>query len=135
MKKITNRQKPFGLHVMLDMYNCSPEVLNNPDLILNILKTMPGKLGMKILMGPYVSFAQPNGKRDPGGWSGFVMIQESHITVHTFIKRRFVTIDVYSCKEFDAQKSIEEFKRIFKTDDIEYTIETRGTKYPNEDID
>lgn len=135
MNKAGKKQIPFGLHVMLDMYDCSPDVLNDPDLVLNILKTLPEKLGMKILMGPYVAFAQPNGKRDPGGWTGVVVIQESHITVHTFIKRRFVTVDVYSCTQFDAQKSIDEFKKIFKTNDIEYTIETRGTKYPSANID
>src|SRR5579871_96744 len=134
MDNTANRQKPFGLHLMLDMYNCSLEVLNDKDLVENILKTLPEQIGMKILMGPYVTFAQPNGKRDPGGWTGVVVIQESHITVHTFIKRRFVTIDVYSCKEFDAQTCIEEFKKTFKTDDIEYTIETRGTKYPADDV-
>lgn len=135
MKKAQVKQKPFGLHVMLDMYDCRPEVLNDPKLVEDVLKTLPGKLGMRILMGPYVSFAQPNGKRDPGGWSGFVLIQESHITIHTFIKRRFVTIDAYSCKPFDGLKCINYFKELFKTDDIEYTIETRGTKYPAKDID
>jgi S-adenosylmethionine decarboxylase len=135
MKKAVKRHIPFGLHVMLDMYDCSPEVLNDPGLVTNILQTLPEKLGMRILMGPFVSFAQPNGKRDPGGWTGVVVIQESHISIHTFIKRRFVTVDVYSCKQFDAYTSIEAFKQIFKTDDIEYTIETRGTKYPQEDID
>lgn len=135
MQSTIKKQIPFGLHLMLDLYNCSPEVLNDKELVSHVLQTLPGKIGMRILMGPYVAFAQPNGKRDPGGWTGVVVIHESHITVHTFIKRRFVTIDVYSCKEFDAQKCIDEFKKVFKTDDIEYTIETRGTKYPNEDID
>jgi len=37
-------------------------------------------------------------KKDPGGWSGFVIIAESHISIHTFPARRFVSIDVYTCK-------------------------------------
>lgn len=125
---------PFGLHLMMDMYHCTPEVLNDKDLVLKILKTLPKKLGMKILLDPAVTFAKPNGKRDPGGWSGFVMIQESHISIHTFIKRRFVTIDVYSCKHFDVQLAIEYFKKIFQTDDVEYEIEVRGKKYPAIDV-
>jgi S-adenosylmethionine decarboxylase len=90
---------------------------------------------MEILFPPVVTFALPNGKKDPGGWSGFVMIQESHISIHTFIKRRFVTIDVYSCKNFDVQFAIKYFKDIFKSDDVEYEIEVRGKKYPAENID
>ena len=135
MNKFKQKHAPFGLHLMMEMYNCAPEVLDDKDLVLNILKTLPKKLGMKILLNPVVAFAKPNGKRDPGGWSGFVMIQESHISVHTFIKRKFVTIDVYSCKHFDVLYAIEYFKDIFKTDDVEYEIEIRGKRYPNENVD
>ena len=135
MSDLTHENAPFGLHLMLDMYNCAPEVLNDKELVKNILEKLPKKLSMKILVEPVVVFAQPNGRRDPGGWSGFVMIHESHISIHTFIKRRFVTIDAYSCKQFDTKLAIEYFKKIFKTDDVEYQIEVRGKKYPSEDID
>lgn len=125
----------FGLYLMLDMYNCKPEVLNDNELVLNVLQTLPGKLGMKILLDPVAAFAQPNGEGDPGGWSGFVMILESHISIYTFIKRRFVTIDVYSCKEFDTQYIIDYFKKVFKTDDVDFKVEQRGKRYLRENID
>lgn len=41
MKKAIKRHIPFGLHVMLDIYDCSPEVLNDPGLVTNILQTLP----------------------------------------------------------------------------------------------
>ena len=115
------------------MYDCSPEVLNDKHLVLTILNTLPERLGMRKLIEPVVTFAQPNGKRDPGGWSGFVMIQESHISIHTFIQRRFVTVDMYSCKQFDAQESIHYLKGIFKTTDVECALVVRGKKYPAQD--
>ena len=126
---------PFGLHLMLDMYGCSPDVLDDKAAIFNLLQTLPRQLGMKILLAPVIAFAQPNGKRDPGGWSGFVLIQESHISVHTFIKRRFVTVDIYSCKSFDTDKSIELLKQVFKPQTIDSEVEVRGKHYPPEDID
>lgn len=135
MKKQLQKTIPFGLHMMMDMYNCSPDVLNNKSLVFDILNSLPGKMGMKKLTEPIVVFAQPNGKKDPGGWSGFVMIQESHISIHTFIKRRFVTMDIYSCKQFDTDFAIKSFKKVFKTEDVEIEVEVRGKKYPAEDID
>lgn len=126
------RQIPFGLHLMLDVYNCDKEVLNDKSLVYDILDNLPNKIGMKKLMKPHVLFAEANNKRDPGGWSGFVIIQESHISIHTFIKRRFITADVYSCKKFDTKKVINYFKKAFKTKDIEFYIETRGKRYPAE---
>jgi len=142
-KKINNKplfsmkpeDKPFGLHLMLEAYNCPPEVLNDANLAYKILDEVPAKIGMKKLIKPYVVFAEPNGKRDPGGWSGFVIVQESHVSLHTFIKRRFVTVDVYSCKEFNPDVAIEYFRKAFKTDELEYHVEVRGLKYPPANID
>ena len=130
-----SKQVPFGLHLMIDAYNCDQKTLNDQNIFYNILDTLPEKIGMRKLMKRYVLFAEANHKRDPGGWSGFVMIQESHISLHTFIKRRFITADVYSCKKFDAKVAIKYFKEIFRTKDIEYNIEKRGKKYPDSNID
>ncbi len=117
---------PFGMHLMLYLYDCMPEVLNDNELVLNILHTLPRRLGMKTLMDPVAAFVEPNEERDQGGWSGFAMIQESHISIHTFIKRRFVTIDVYSSKEFDTKYIIDYFKKVFKTVVVDFEFEQRG---------
>lgn len=135
MSKHSEEQRPFGLHLMLEAYDCPPEVLNDANLAYKFLNELPDLIGMKKLIKPYVLFAEGNGKKDPGGWTGFVVIQESHISIHTFIKRRFVTIDVYSCKQFDTQFALDYIKKMFKTDDIEYTVEERGKRYPMENID
>lgn len=132
--KLFKKNKPFGLHLMMDMYDCGPESLNDEKLVKNLLNTLPEELGMHKLIDPVVLFAKPNGIKDPGGWSGFVMIQESHISIHTFIKRRFVTIDVYSCKEFDPKPIIQKFKKIFQTNNAEVDVVVRGKKYPQEDL-
>lgn len=136
MKKTDKkRQIPFGLHLMLEAYDCSPDVLSNKDAVYKILDELPGLIGMRKLTEPSVIKAEGNNKRDPGGWSGFVIIQESHIAIHTFIKRGFVTADVYSCKDFDTSLAIKYFKQFFQTEDIEYGVEQRGIKYPVENID
>lgn len=132
---MSKKINPFGPHLMLEAYNCPPEVLNDANLAYKILDELPEKIGMNKLIKPYVVFAEGNNSKDPGGWSGFVIIQESHISLHTFIKRRFVTIDVYSCKNFDTDFAIEYFKKAFKTNDVEFIIEQRGKRYPNENID
>lgn len=125
----------FGLHFMLDAYNCDPHVLNDQTTVYHILDDLPAHIGMRQLSKPYVIFAEGNNKKDPGGWSGFVIIEESHISIHTFIRRRFITVDVYSCREFDANKTLKYFKDKFKTKDVELYIQKRGIKYPAENID
>ena len=124
---------PFGLHLMLDMYHCDAAALNDKSLVENILNTLPEKLGMHKLTEPVVVYAEPNNIKDSGGYSGFVMIQESHISIHTFAKRGFVTIDVYSCTQFDTDACVNYFSQVFKTNEFEKIIEVRGKHYPAQD--
>ena len=132
---MSNKAAPFGLHLMLEAYNCPAGVLEDANLLYKVLDELPGKIEMTKMTLPYLVFTPGGHQKDPGGWSGFVIIQESHIALHTFIRRRFVTIDVYSCKEFDLDLTIDYFKEMFRTDDIEYKVEVRGTRYPDENID
>ena len=90
---------------------------------------------MKILQEPSVIFAPDNGLKDPGGWTGFVIVAESHIAIHTFPKRGFISADIYTCKNgMDKQTIINYFKATFKLSDIETHFIKRGTRYPFENI-
>lgn len=126
----------FGEHLTIDGYRGSEEKLNDKSLVLRCLEELPEKLGMKKLSRPEVYFAKPNDVKDPGGWSGFVVILESHISVHTFPKRRFVSIDAYTCKNgMDTEFIIDYFKNIFELEEVETNFIKRGTRYPEEDLD
>jgi S-adenosylmethionine decarboxylase len=129
------KSAPFGQHLMLEAYNCPTSVLNDANIAYKILDELPGKIGMTKMTLPYVVHTDGNNAKDPGGWSGFVIIQESHISLHTFARRGFVTADVYSCKEFDAKLAVAYFKKTFQTEDVDYKIEVRGDRYPEENID
>ena len=53
------------------------------------------------------------------GYSTFVMIAESHLSIHTFPELNYVSFDCYSCKSFDTQAVIEAIKNQFKVKDID----------------
>jgi len=125
----------FGVHYMLDGYDSNPDKLNNPEILENILNTLPSKMGMHPLNTPVVVEVGENNKKDPGGYSGFVMIAESHISIHTFPRRGFVTIDVYTCQnDLDMDKLTQEFTEVFEIKKPETYSTKRGTKYPVENI-
>ena len=125
-------EQAFGPHLMLDAYNCSTEVLDDANMVYRMLDELPDLIGMHKMTKPYIVHSKGNDGKDPGGWSGFVLIEESHISIHTFVKRGFATIDVYSCKPFDTKKALEYFKEILKTEDFDFSIESRGRRYPPE---
>lgn len=133
MKKKSPKSKKdttnFGLHLTLDGYGCDPKLLANMSYVFHILEELPRVLRMHKLITPYVVSAPENNKKDPGGYSGFVMIQESHISVHTFPKRKFVSVDVYSCKNFDTEKTKRYLVKVFGVQEAETNVIVRGTHY------
>ena len=87
------------------------------------------------LMKPYVVSAPDNHAKDPGGWSGFLIIAESHISIHTFPKRQFFSADVYTCKNgIDQEYVVDFFKKKFKLKDVEKHFVRRGVKYPDHNL-
>lgn len=125
----------FGEHLTIDGYGGKKELLDDKNLVLKVLDELPGKIGMKKMTEPSVYRALPSGKKDPGGWSGFVVIQESHISIHTFPARGFVSADVYTCKNrLDTKFVINYFKEAFELQDIEQNFIKRGTRYPKDNI-
>jgi S-adenosylmethionine decarboxylase len=123
--------KHFGEHLMIDGYDGDAAKLDDQNLILNCLNELPLKVGMNILAAPSVYKAPGNGKKDPGGWSGFVVINESHISIHTFPKKGFVSCDIYSCRNgMDQEFIINYFKSLFDLKNIEKNFVKRGLEYP-----
>jgi len=133
--KINSETINFGVHLTLDGYGGDVEKLNDKDLVWKCLDELPDKLGMHKILGPEVLSCDALNPKDSGGHSGFVMIAESHISCHTFPFRKFVSIDVYTCKnEMDKDFVVKYFTEAFGLKDVETNFIRRGTRYPVEDI-
>ena len=135
MKIDKNLKYHFGEHLTIDGYGGQQSKLDDASLVEFALNDLTDKIGMKKLSTPQVFFTEGNGKKDSGGWSGYVIIQESHISIHTFPKRGFVSIDVYSCREGLLKDFIVKyFSDLFVLKETEVNFIIRGSKYPDKDI-
>ncbi|MCX6766768.1 MAG: S-adenosylmethionine decarboxylase [Candidatus Moranbacteria bacterium] len=125
----------FGVHFTLDGYKGDPEKLNDPELMGRILNELPEKLGMDKLTEPIVKYAEPRHIKDSGGYSGFVIIAESHISIHTFPKKKFVSIDAYTCNnEMDSAWIERYFRDAYDLQETEVQFFKRGLNFPKEDL-
>ena len=127
--------KHFGEHLTLDGYHGNYDLLNSKEVVMDALHDLTTELNMHILGGPTVYFAGGNDLKDPGGWSGFVVIEESHISIHTFPARGFLSADVYTCQNGLDQNLIKQFFRdrfMIEKEEVNFLI--RGTRYPSENI-
>ncbi|MCF8885680.1 MAG: adenosylmethionine decarboxylase [Nitrososphaerota archaeon] len=104
-----------GLHLILDMYKCSEKNLGDKTLIAKILDELPDLLKLTKLSKPFIEeYSNPT-----PGISGFVIIGESHISIHTFIEERLATVDIYACKEFDVELAVNYLTSKFNPEKIE----------------
>ncbi len=121
----------FGPHLMLDGYGCDKAKLEDLNLIYRILEELPDRIGMTRIMPPYV-FKYSGLRAEDWGISGFVLIAESHISIHTFPEKSFVSVDIFSCKAFDAEFASHYLKNAFEMTKVESKVLDRGTEFPKE---
>lgn len=95
-------------HIILD-FESEKKYLNNKSFLLRTLIALPKKINMKILKGPIIV----EGTKRPG-YTGFVIIEESHISIHTFTDKLTANIDIFSCKDLDVKKVVEYIKKKFR---------------------
>src|SRR3989344_2468056 len=125
----------FGEHLTIDGYGGDPKRLNSDEVVLSALTELCDALRMRPLMKPTIVSAPDNHIKDPGGWSGFVVIAESHISIHTFPRRRFLSADVYTCQNgIDHTAVVSFFREKIRLEDVETHFLKRGLKYPEHNL-
>jgi S-adenosylmethionine decarboxylase len=125
----------FGVHLTLDGYGGCPRLLGDGKHVLACLNELPERLGMHKIAEPALVELGDHSPKDPGGVSGFVMIAESHISIHTFPLRGFVSADVYTCQNsLDTERICQYFADAFDLQDLEINVVHRGTRYPQRNI-
>lgn len=86
-------------HIIIDVTGASNDILNNHSGLTDFLNKLPKVIGMNILHGPTVIQGIPENP----GLSGFVIIDFSHISIHTFTKSNQALVDIFSCKPYDQE--------------------------------
>ena len=116
------------MHLIVDGFGGDPDKLSDMDLVRRFLDDYPAAIQMTKVAPPQVhNYNSP--VPEDWGISGFVIIAESHISVHTFPTRGYINIDIFSCKEFDPAPSLEEVKATFSLPQVKVWTLERGLEY------
>ena len=113
------------MHLVIDGYGGDPQRMWDAELIRDFLTSYPATLGMSRMSEPQVStweFPDP-------GLSGFVVIAESHICIHTFPARDYVNVDIFSCKSFDHQRALQDVLSLFRLGRVKTWLLDRGLEF------
>jgi len=115
------------VHLMLELYNIDRETLSNEPLIRSVLDQYPGRVGMEKVSPVHLYDIETSNPLD-AGLSGFVVIAQSHISLHAWPEYGEVDIDICSCKEFSQEDATAFARDIFQTNDVESHFVVRATR-------
>ena len=120
------------MHLVIDGYRGDISKMWDVERVREFLLDCPSNLGMTRITEPKVlEYTAPKG--EDSGVSGFVIIAESHISVHTFPHRNYVNIDIFSCRAFDHQRALEEAKDVFELEEAKTWVLDRGLEWLDEE--
>jgi S-adenosylmethionine decarboxylase len=80
----------LGRHILAEFYNCDSEILNNHQQIEEYMKQAAIEAKATIVQSVFHMF-------NPWGVSGAVVIQESHLTIHTWPEYGYAAVDLFTC--------------------------------------
>lgn len=111
--------KKTGKHLIVNLYSCGK--MPNHSQLYKFLEKLVKLVKMNALTKPYIVEGAPYNP----GITGFVIIETSHISVHTFEKKSFVALDIYSCMPFNHKLVLKEIGKEFDTQAIEHIVIAR----------
>ena len=115
----------WGKHLIIDAYGIEYKKLKDTQAIKKLLRSLPEKFRMRPLGNVAVKKVKSDNYPD-WGVSGFIMLYESHISLHTWPEEGYVAMDLYSCKDFDHKAIIQYVKKFWGAKIMKKKLVIRG---------
>ena len=80
----------LGCHVLLELRDCNPILLNDLDYIRQAMLTAADDVGATVVGESFHRFS-------PQGVTGILAIAESHISIHTWPEYGYAAADIFTC--------------------------------------
>lgn len=96
----------LGNHILVEFMACDPHVMNDVSSIERDMVGAAQLAGATVINSTFHHFS-------PYGVSGVVVIQESHLAIHTWPEYGYAAVDLFTCGEMDAWISFDHLKKCF----------------------
>lgn len=98
----------LGHHILVEFMGCDPHLMNDVSMIEREMVAAAQKANATVINSTFHHFS-------PYGVSGVVVIQESHLAIHTWPEYGYAAVDLFTCGEMDAWISFDYLKEKFKS--------------------
>jgi S-adenosylmethionine decarboxylase proenzyme len=124
--------KALGLHILADMHDCDPAILDDEEAIQACLIDAARRCGATIVSHCFHHFS-------PHGVSGVVVIAESHLAIHTWPEHGYAAVDLFTCGDsLDPEPCVSYLQEALRSRRHSISYLVRGSQprsaedYPND---
>ena len=110
--------KYAGVHLLAEFWN--GKEIEDPSMLDTILRTAAAKSNNKALNVEIHKFL-------PCGITGFVILAESHMSIHSWPERNYLAIDIFTCGDHTMpHKALEYLREVYGPQRVEIQEIKRG---------
>lgn len=97
----------LGNHILVEFTGCSPEIMNDVASIEADMVEAAVKAEMTVINSTFHHFS-------PYGVSGVVVVQESHLAIHTWPEYGYAAVDIFTCGDTNTWAAFDYLQEKFK---------------------
>ena len=116
-----------GRHLLVEYWDCDSDVLDDPSVIESLMREAAIAAGATIVGTVFHQFS-------PCGVSGVVVVQESHLSVHTWPEAGYAAVDFYTCGDCVPETAHRLLREGFGSRRFELVVVERGLARPPRSI-
>lgn len=111
-----------GRHLLVEYMGCEPAVLNNLEQIRALMERAAIAAKTNIVASMFQPF-------EPHGVSGAVVVEESHLSIHTWPEHGYAAVDFFTCGDGDPNEAHEVLRVGLQAQSYEMIYVERGRDF------
>lgn len=96
-----------GVHIIADIYNVPENIICDFEFLKNLMIISVEKMEATILFVESYIF-------DNNGYTCIIGLAESHMSIHTWPEKNFISMDIFTCGDCDPMFGLEYFSETLK---------------------
>jgi S-adenosylmethionine decarboxylase len=120
---LVQNPRPDGYHLMLELYGCDQEKINSRKFLHQVVKAAVKKAGLTNLGSRFHQF-------EPHGVTGFTLLAQSHISLHTWPEYGYLVLDIFTCgDQAQADQLSDYFLKRLHPRRVNHQVMRKGFQY------
>src|SRR5262245_49606122 len=89
----------LGVHLIVECSGCAPPLLDDAAALEALLARAAALIDARVVPAGFPRFV-------PQGVTGLLLLEESHLSIHTWPERGYAAVDLFSCGARDPEPAV-----------------------------